>query len=63
MSWTIRRSNVRLNVRPHREWDVRRRAWKPVAGLSKEAREALRARRARECLKFELTQISSRRPL
>lgn len=50
MTWNLRKPNIRLNVRPVREWDARPQM--PRAGLSATDRAAHRARRARECAKI-----------
>jgi hypothetical protein len=52
MTWNLRKPNVRLNVRPVREWDAREKS-DVIAGLTPEARQIHRSRRARECAKVE----------
>ena len=52
MNWNLRKTDVRLNVRPVREWDARPKSG-VIAGLTPEARRIHRARRERECAKVE----------
>ena len=60
MTWNLRKTNIRLNVRPVHEWDARPKQ-NLIAGLTPVARALHRARRERECVKVPVVQNFSHR--